>query len=151
YAIATDGSGNAYVTGYTTSIDFPTQSPLQGSPGGQGDVIVVKLNSTGGLVYSTYFGRMFSDQAQGNALDGSQNIWIVGSTSSPNLPLAGALQGSYGGSLSDGFVSKLSSDGATLLFSTYLGGNGADAVAAVAVNSTGDAYVTGYTSASNFP
>src|SRR5713226_9516189 len=151
--IAVDSSGNAYVTGYTQSSNFPTTAgALQTTFGGLADAFVSKLNSSGSaLVYSTYLGGGSTDFGFGIAVDSSGGAYVTGYTQSSNFPAtAGALQTSFGG-VPDAFVSKLNSSGSALVYSTYLGGSSFDSGQGIAVDSSGDAYVTGYTSSSNFP
>ncbi len=152
YGIAVDASGNAYVTGYTTSSDFPTTGgALQSGLIGLQDAFVVKLNSTGSaLVYSTYLGGISSEVGYKVAVDAGGNLYVVGSTSSTNFPTtAGAYQTALAGN-GNAFLTKLNSTGG-LVYSTYLGGNNDDLAFGIQVDSAGDAYVTGYTSSSNFP
>ena len=153
-AITVDGSGSAYVAGTTVSADFPTQSPYQASIHGTQDGFVTKLSADGqSLVYSTYLGGSGSDAALGIGLDGSDNAYIVGSTGSSDFPLQSALQSTNRANVTTGFVTALSADGQSLLYSTYLGGSGKvpEAVTAVAVDSSGNAYITGNTASSDFP
>jgi hypothetical protein len=156
-AIAVDSSGNAFVTGGTTSTDFPTtggafQTTLKGTTG---NAFVFKLNSSGGKTYSTYLGGTGQDIALGIALasDGSGDVYVVGETSSHDFPTQGALQGYLTGSNGSGFVTKMNSSGTALVYSTYLGGSSTgngDLVAAVAADSSDNAYVTGQTFSSTF-
>lgn len=150
--IALDGSGNIYVAGQTPSADFPTTSPLQATfAGGMRDAFVVKLNPSGSTVlYSTYLGGTGDDPAFGMTADSAGNAYIVGATSSGDYPLANAFQASFAGGY-DVFLSKLSPDGSTLLFSTYLGGGGFDNTNSVHVSDTGKAWVAGMTSSADFP
>ena len=151
--IAVDGSGNAYVTGYTVSTDFPTTAgALQTTYGGNNDAFVSKLNASGSaLVYSTYLGGSANDYGYGIAVDSSGNAYVVGSTASTNFPTTtGALQATNGGN-NDAFVSKLNASGSALVYSTYLGGSGDDYGSGIAVDSSGNAYVSGYTNSTNFP
>ena len=159
--IAVDACGNAYVTGRTLSLDFPTAptgSPLDGSLGGAQDAFVTKLNTTvagaASLVYSTYLGGDNADIGRGIAVDGSGNAYVVGSTQSINFPTAPSgspLDGSLGGA-QDAFVTKLNPAGSALLYSTYLGGdNNEDEGLGIAVDATGNAYVTGRTLSLDFP
>jgi hypothetical protein len=149
--IAVDGLGNAYVTGSAGS-GFPTTTgAFQTS--GNGDAFVSKLNAAGsGLVYSTYLGGGGTDGGSGIAVDASGNVYVTGSTGSHNFPTtAGAFQTTYGGGFADVFMSKLNPDGSALVYSTYLGGARGDVAFSAAVDTSGNAYITGYTGSSNFP
>jgi uncharacterized repeat protein (TIGR01451 family) len=149
--IAVDVSGNAYVAGYTYSANFPTASPLQGTPGGNSDAFVSKLNAAGNaLIYSTYLGGASDDIGVGIGVDGSGNAYVTGSTQSFNFPMASPLQSTFGG-LRDVFVAKLNAAGAALVYSTYLGGNTDDAGNGIVLDASGNTYVTGSTASSNFP
>jgi len=143
FSIAVDPSGNAYVTGVTSSADFPTSdSPHQETNGGGEDVVVTKLNPTGSaIVFSTYLGGSASDRGRGVAVNATGNAYVTGSTESANFPVSAAFQGIFGG-VTDAFASKLNANG-TLFYSTYLGGESEDRGFAVAVDATGNAYVTG--------
>ncbi|HKS96923.1 MAG TPA: SBBP repeat-containing protein [Terriglobia bacterium] len=150
--IAVDSSGNAYVTGSTDSTDFPTAKPLQSANGGASDAFVAKVNSSGStLVYSTYLGGASADAGQAIAVDGAGNAYVAGATASANFPVANAFQPASGGGDQDAFVSKLSADGSTLVYSTYLGGSGADRAFGITLDSAANAYVVGDTTSANFP
>jgi hypothetical protein len=155
--IAVDASGNAYVVGRTASSDFPVLNAYQGANGGGGaDVFFTKLNSTGtALLYSTFLGGRNFDFANGVALDSAGRAYIVGETSSTDFPTLNGFQTSLGGgSLSDAFVAVIDpsrSGDLSLVYSTYLGGTGSDRGTAIAVDSSGIAYVTGQTSNATFP
>ena len=156
--ITLDADGNAYVTGSTSSSNFPmaASTPFQDYNKGGSDAFVTKLNSEGtALVYSTYLGGSGNDEGLGIAVDISGNAYVTGSTYSNDFPKAGTpapFQGTLsGGSGSDAFVTKLNSEGTALVYSTYLGGGSNDYGQGIAVDSPGNAYVTGYTDSSNFP
>jgi uncharacterized protein (TIGR03437 family) len=167
YAIAVDSGGNAYITGHTQSLDFPTVNPFQAAYGGGttlpytygGDAFVAKLNAAGSaLLYSTYFGGNADDEGNGIAVDSSGNAYVVGWTQSLNFPTFNPLQAAYGGrvpgflpNMGDGFVAKFNAAGSALVYSTYLGGSGCDEASAIAVDAGGNAYVTGWTISPNFP
>jgi hypothetical protein len=154
--IAIDGSGNAYAMGITNSANFPTTArafqTTFGGGSGIGDAFVSKLNAGGsGLVYSTYLGGSNQDFGAGIAVDNSGNAFITGSTLSADFPTtSGADQTTYGGRV-DTFVSKLNAAGSGLAYSTYLGGSDVDIGAGIAVDSSGNVYVTGYTQSIGFP
>jgi hypothetical protein len=149
-AIAVDAQGSAYVTGSTSSANFPLSVTVQSLYGGSGDVFVTKVNPTGdGLSYSTYLGGIGQDKGTGIAIDGNLNAYITGSTTG-SFPTANAMQPTFGGGTSDGFVFALNAKGDTLMYSTYLGGAGNDFSLAIAASSAGSVYVTGSTTGS-FP
>ncbi len=143
-AIAIDASGNAYVAGYAVSTNFPTVSPYQAVNHGNANAFVSKLNAAGSaLVYSTYLGGSGTDLARGIAVDASGAAYLAGSTSSIDFPLAGPVQAAYAGN--DLFVTKLNPAGSALVYSTYYGGSGTDDANAIALDSSGNAYVAGFT------
>jgi hypothetical protein len=163
--VAVDSSGNAYVTGYTQSSNFPTANPLQGSSGGGTcffyysnpfsqpcpDAFIAKLNPSGSaLVFSTYLGGKDDDRGTGIAVDSSGNSYVTGHTQSSNFPTSSPIQPNLGG-FGDAFVAKLNATGSALTYSTYLGGNSDDQGNGIAVDSSGNAYVTGSTSSMDFP
>jgi len=157
YGIAVDSSGDAYVTGSTASINFPVRSAEQATLAGSSDAFVAELNAAGsGLVYATYIGGTQADVGSAIAIDKSGNAFITGSTSSTNFPVTpGAFETLYGGNgqengKGDAFVAKLSSSG-SLVYASYLGGTGPDFGQGIAVDSAGDAYVTGSTQSFDFP
>jgi hypothetical protein len=156
-AIAVSPSGNAYVAGYTKSVDFPTRNPFQPSCTGYcwwGDAFVTKLSPAGNsLVYSTYLGGSVADAASAVAVDASGNAYVGGYTKSTDFPVKNPVQASCGGDClaGDAFITKLSPPGNSLIYSTYLGGSYSDSAAAVALDSAGNAYVAGQTSSIDFP
>ncbi len=151
YSIAVDASGAAYITGLTYSSDFPTLNPYQGTFQGNSDAYVTKLSSTGdSLVYSTYLGGSMDDFGYGIAVDASGAAYVAGCTASPDFPTLNPYQGTFHDS-ADAFVTKLSSSGDSLVYSTYLGGNNYDDGSSIAVDASGAAYITGYTESTDFP
>jgi hypothetical protein len=156
--IAVDAAGYAYVTGYTTSIDlsadFPTTSGAfqETYGGGYDNAFVTKFDPTGSaLVYSTYLGGDYADYGTGIAVDAAGNAYVTGYTLSTNFPTTiGAFQTNLEGG-ADAFVTKVAATGASLVYSTFLGGSGSDQANGIAVDAAGNAYVTGYTLSTNFP
>jgi len=153
YGVALDADENAYVTGYTYSADFPTtagaiDSTLAASP----DAFIVKLNPSGsGLVYSTYFGGAGADYGRSLAVDASNNAYVTGYSDSADLSTTpGAYDTSFNGG-TDAFVTKINSSGTTLLYSTFIGGGGNDSAYNLALNSAGNAFVTGNTFSGGWP
>ena len=151
FGIAVDASGNAHVTGQTNSTDFPTVLPIQFANGALGDVFVAKLNAAGTVLrYSTYLGGSSSDFGFGIAVDASGNTYLTGRTNSTNFPTAVPIQPANGGG-DDAFVTKLNAAGGALVYSTYLGGGSFDNADAIAVDASGNAYLTGNTDSADFP
>ena len=149
--IAVDWAGSAYVTGYTSSTNFPTQSPYQPTLRGSQNAFVTKLTPAGSaLAYSTYLGGSSWDLGYGIAVDGAGSAYVTGRAASTNFPTQSAYQATYQG-LSDAFVTKLTPAGNALVYSTYLGGSDADEGYGIAVDGAGSAYVTGGTCSANFP
>ncbi len=165
YGIALDAAGNAYVTGTTSSTNFPTTAgvfktactPLSGRTQCS-ESFVTKLNASGmAAVYSTYFGSApeatvtgTGTYAYGVAVDSSGNAYLTGSTGAMGLPTVGALQPQPGGN-SDAFVAKFDATASRMIYSTYLGGGGNDRGSGIAVDPSGNVYVTGTTTSANFP
>jgi hypothetical protein len=154
YAIAVDGSGNAYVTGITSSSDFPTTSGAYDTSfgGTYEDVFITKLNSLGSaLLYSTFLGGTSADYAYAIVADASGNAYVTGRSSSSDFPTtSGAFDTGLSGS-SDAFITKIDSSGGALLYSTFLGGSSGDGGYAISVDGSGNAYITGYAGSTDFP
>jgi hypothetical protein len=145
-SIAIDRAGNAYVTGLTVSSDFPTKHALEtfhSPPGGPSDVFLTELSSRGSLVFSTFLGGSSFDEGFGVAVDAS-GIYLSGATESPDFPVVKAFQPTLAGG-TDGFVARLSPRGDALLYSSYIGGPQNDFAYALALDASGNAYVTGDT------
>jgi hypothetical protein len=163
FGIAVDGSGNAYVTGTTCSTNFPvTTGAFQTAYNSQNkfgeSAFVTKLNTTGtALVYSTYLGGSADDGASGIAVDSLDFAYVTGSATSTNFPVTAGVFQSTNFALTtsgwgDAFVTKLNTTGTALVYSTYLGGTGYGAKGTgIAVDSSGDAYVTGNAASTDFP
>lgn len=157
--LAVDGSGNAYVTGYTYSTNFPTVGGFKPTISGSIDAFVFRLNTTGTtLAGSSYLGGangIGNDEGRDVAVDATGNIYVVGWTLSSNFPVVNALDPTYNFngsfSTSDVFVTKYNPAGTAMLWSTYLGGTDDEEAQAIALDASGNAYVTGYTYSTNFP
>jgi hypothetical protein len=153
--IAIDASGNSYLVGDTTSMNFPANA-FQNSYHGLQDAFVAKLSSDGlHLLFSTYLGGSSTDHGAAVAVDAGGTVYVTGSTWSPDFPVSNAFQRQIAGPC-NAFIARLSSDGNTLLFGTYLGGSGASVAypetgQGIALDSEGDAYVAGVTSSTDFP
>ncbi|TMK78120.1 MAG: hypothetical protein E6G45_07710, partial [Actinobacteria bacterium] len=150
--IAVDGAGSAYVTGYTSSVDFPTTAgAFDTTYNGNDDVFVTKLDASGAaLGYSTYLGASGDDRSTGIALDGAGSAYVTGFTGSGFPTTAGAFDTTYNGN-GDDFVTKFDTSGAALVYSTYLGGSEHDVGYGIAVDGAGSAYLTGATTSPDFP
>jgi len=154
--IAVDKAGNAYVTGGTVSSNFPvTTGAFQTVCGDPectlGDAFVAKLDPAGSaLIYSTLLGGNGYDLGTAVVADGPGNAYVVGWTGSSDFPTENPIQPYYAGG-GDAFVAKLNASGTALTYSTYLGGSGEDNGNSIAIDSTGDVYVAGGTSSTDFP
>ena len=155
--IAVDSAGCAYVTGQTTSTDFPLQGPIYTDPNsGEENIFVTKFNAAGtGLLYSTYMGGATcvgssDENASGIAVDSSGNAYVCGYTNTTDFPTVNAYQSDlipskdFGIMDGDAVVFKLNATGSALLYSTYLGGDGQDIAQGIAVDGSGKAYVCGH-------
>jgi hypothetical protein len=151
YAIAVDNMGCAYVTGATASTDFPTENAYKPNPPiCDGDAWVTKLNACGNkLVFSTYLGGTDVDWGYGIDVDDSYHTYVAGATQSTDFPTKDPYQTDQ--TAHDVYVTKFSSAGDTLIYSTYLGGSDIDAAWALAVDGSGNACVTGVTVSTDFP
>jgi len=151
--VALDGTGNVYVTGFTsinnqTTGDntFPTKNALQPTFGGTSDAFIAEINNSGSaLIYSTFLGGSNDDYGAGIAVDQNGNAYVAGNTLSSDFPLVNPLEPKFGGgSVSgDAFISKIGPAGAGLVYSTYLGGSGEDAGRGITVDTQGNAYIVG--------
>jgi hypothetical protein len=154
-AVAVDAAGDAYITGATSSRDFPLVNPEQPQyGGGQSNAFVAKITPGGEqLLFSTYLGGFGADQGNGIAVDLGQSVYVAGGTSSPNFPLMAPYQAQLRG-IRNAFVTKFDPSGTTLIYSTFLGGSDTrtgDTAFGIAVNQDGAAYVAGATASSDFP
>jgi hypothetical protein len=151
--IDVDSSGDAYVTGSTSSANFPNtpSNVFQIALGGFSNAFVAKLDPSGSkLLYSTFLGGSSYDYGLALAIDQYGNAYVTGSTQSPNFPVLNAIQSGYSGN-GDAFVTEVNTQGTELVYSTYLGGSSLDSGQGIAVDPGGNAYVTGYTFSTNFP
>jgi len=147
--LAVDQDGNAYITGYTWSDNFPTHNPIYAYRAYE-DVFVTKVNAGGSaLVYSTYLSGRFKDLGYGIAVDPNGYAYITGWTGSDDFPTKYPLYTDKG--TEDAFVTKLNPDGTSLTYSTYLGGANIDWGLAITADQDGNAYLTGYTYSDDFP
>jgi uncharacterized repeat protein (TIGR01451 family) len=162
-SLAVDGSGKAYITGWTTSSDFPLANPIQAQFGGgtpNGDAYVVVLNAEGTQFdFATYLGGTRNEAGRGIGVDDAGNAFVTGNTASSDFPLQVPLQAVFGGSDSstpwnlggDAFVTRIDTVNHRLVFSTYLGGDADDAGYDIEVDALGNSYVAGATDSADFP
>ncbi len=154
--ISIDETGNAYVTGDTKSIDFPTTvgafNTTYSGKSGKADIFVFKLNYLGSkLLYSTFVGGSSYEIGEGITIDYNDNVYVTGWTKSPDFPTSiNAYDTSYNGN-QDIFIFKLNSTGSELIYSTFIGANNTDYGSDIVINYNGNAYITGGTNSSNFP
>jgi hypothetical protein len=153
YAIAVDSTGEAFVTGKTTSANFPTTAgAFQTTRPGTTSIFVTKLNAAGSaLVYSTYLGGSAVDQANAIDLNPLGDAYVAGLSTSTDFPTtAGAFQSTLRGP-TNAVVAGVNASGTGLVFATYLGGSGTDIAWGVRSDSSGNAYVSGQTTSPDFP
>jgi hypothetical protein len=155
FGVAIDSVGNCYVAGFTTSTNFPTRNPFQKNLAGAIDTFVLKLNRTGtALVYSTYIGGSSTEYPFGIAVDSTGEAYELGNTGSTNFPTtAGAFQTTCASCslYPDVFLTKLSSTGSSLVYSTYFGGSGDDRAFGITLDSANNAYFVGWTTSTDLP
>lgn len=156
-AIAVDMQGNAYVTGATRSDDFFTLNPFQQVKGGPQDAFAARISppisspvpAPARITWATYLGGSQDDYGYGIALDAAGYIYVAGSTNSPDFPTKQSLR-PYAGGL-DGFLTKLTPTGDTLVYSTFLGGSDDDLAFALGLDAAGSVFLLGTTTSCNFP
>ncbi len=157
-AICTDSQDNIFITGYTYSSDFPTLQ-LAGAywqpifAGGSFDIIVLKFNSNGVRLWSTYYGGNGNDLGYAICKDSQDNIYIGGTSYSTNFPtqfLSGAYWQSTNGGSNDAIILKFNNSG-VCLWATYYGGTGSDQANSICIDNQNNLYITGYTQSANFP
>ena len=152
-AVAFDTGANVYITGFTNSTDFPVANAFQPAKSGsfENDAFVTKLSTGGSLVYSTYLGGFGEEIGFGIAVDAAGNAHVTGRALSSNFPTLNAIQATNGGGSGDVFVTKFNAQGSGLIYSTLLGGTETDEGRGIALDSAGNAYITGFTNSVAFP
>ncbi len=149
YGIAVDGHGSAYITGSTTSANFPTgPAAFQPAYGTYTDAFVTKLDASGARVYSTYLGGTGFDTGYAIAVDAGGDAYVAGNTYSYDFPTTAGTRTRH--AYDEAFVTKLNAGGGQV-YSTYLGGDGSEAAHGIVADTSGNAYITGYTTSMNFP
>jgi beta-propeller repeat-containing protein len=150
YGVTVDASANVYVTGDTTSSDFPPTGGFDSTLGIH-DAFVTKVDGTGAIVWSTYLGGSSFDAGYGIALDSSRNVYVTGETWSADFPATGGFDTVLSGA-SDAFVTEINADGSGVAWSTFLGGSGQDETGnAITVDGSGAVYILGTTPSTDFP
>jgi hypothetical protein len=156
--IGIDGTGNAYVTGFTNSTTFPgvNGSSIQSVNAGgttSADAFVTKINPAGtAIVYSTFLGGSGTEVANAIAVDAAGNAYVTGETSSPTFPgVNGSSNQPANGGFKDAFVTKINPAGTAIVYSTYYGGGGDDSGRSIAIDSAGSVYLAGQTSSTTLP
>jgi hypothetical protein len=149
--IAVDGAGHILVSGYTSSPDFPTRNAARGYAGG-GDAFLAKLTADGSaLIWSTYLGGSASESGRSVAVDAQDDVYLSGLTWSTDFHGLRGFQNAFGGGAFDSYVAKFAGDTGALAFISLLGGSGEDWQAGLAVDSSGRAYLSGFTNSTDFP
>lgn len=154
-AVAIDSDGNCYVAGTTSALLFPGVTSPRPNQGGF-DIFVSKLNPTGSsVVFTTFLGGGFDDEAESIAVDTTGAVVVVGTTRSPDFPLEKPIQSKFGGFpdavSSDAFITRLTPDGNALEMSSFLGGSAQDAGYGVALDRQHQVYIVGVTQSADFP
>ena len=149
-AVATDQNGDILITGVTNSTRFPTTQKAQQNPGGDSDAFIAKFSAAGQLVWMSYLGGFKNEIGRSIAVDQTGNAYVVGYTESDNFPIKNGAYQQFGG-VFDAFLAKISPDGQQFLYSTYIGGSAYDDAFGLAVDTDGNAYVTGQTVSFDFP
>jgi len=154
-SVTVDASGNAYLFGYTNSIDFPVKNAYQEFLRGETDSFIAKIDpsaATGpdALIYATYLGGSGAELAYGVAVDDLNRTYIVGTTSSTDFPTVAPFQNENAGGI-DVFVATLTPDGSSLQYASYLGGSGDETGSGIAVTADGAAYIVGDSTSSTLP
>ena len=153
-AVALDSGGRFYVTGATSSSDFPVLQSLQPASG-RGDAFVAKFSPPGALIYSTYLGGGAEDTAYALVVDAAGGAVVAGETRSPDFPAVNAFQPlcrvDAAGGCADAFLARIAPDGSAISYATFLGGSGTDFARAVALDGAGNAWVAGATDSPDFP
>jgi hypothetical protein len=155
FSTGADAAGNIYLSGFTYSNDFPvTSGAAQTVIGGNADAFVAKFNTqltgSASLVYASYLGGDQFEIAAGTAVDSQGNAYVSGQTCSTNFPVVKPVQAAKNGGC-DAFVTELNPQGSAFVYSTYLGGSGAELADFISVDQTGTAYVAGWTQSADFP
>ncbi len=151
---AVDSKGNIIVVGRTTSADFPLKDAFQENLNGYSDGIISKFHPNGSLIFSTYLGGLAQEVPTDVAVDSEDNIIVAGVTGSPDFPVVNALKSNstcVSGGTVDGFITKFSEDGQSLLFSTFFGGDRNDWLYTMNIDSTGRIAISGTTDSTDFP
>ena len=150
-SIAVDSNSNAYIGGDTQSTNFPLYNPTQPVFAGGTEAFITRLNSTGAITFSTFLGGSGNEHVGGIAVDVLGDIFVAGGTSSTNFPTVSPYQAAIKGT-QDAFLTRISFNG-SVAFSTYFGGSGGapEQANAIALDSSGNPYITGVTSSTNFP
>lgn len=149
--IAVDAAGNAYITGYCNSGALKTLAALQPQPPAGANAFFAKFNPSGALIYSSYLGGAKTDYGRGIAVGADGSVYVAGATASTDFPLAAARQASNAGGAYDAFLVRIHPAGRPLMRGSYLGGSGSDEAAKVALDRSGNIYLVGDTTSTNFP
>ncbi|MHA1908989.1 MAG: SBBP repeat-containing protein, partial [Candidatus Thorarchaeota archaeon] len=148
--VVVDSDGYAYLTGYTSSSDFPAIDGYNQTKNGLNDIFILKLSPTGnGINFGTFFGGSLDDYGYAIDIDSSGNAYCTGVTYSDDMPMVNAFNDTYGAGLFDAFILALSNTGDSVIYSTYYGGNDQDMGEDIAVTSGGEVIMVGSTTSTN--
>jgi hypothetical protein len=150
-SVKLDNDNNIVVTGFTYSSNFPTFNPIQAELNGSIDLFITKFNPNGNLLYSSFFGGSGDDTGRDCTFDSNNNYIITGHTSSSDFPITlDAFQDDFGGGTDDAFITQLSEDGQTILYSTFLGDDGIDGSTVITFDNNDCLVICGVTNSTAF-
>ena len=149
-SITVDPYNNVYVAGVTGSTNFPHKVAVQNELNGLIDGFITKFDVDGVILFSTYIGGSGSDVATGVRIDAARRAYVVGYTTSKNLPVANAVQSSLAGNF-DCFMLRYDESGYPFNFGTYFGGQGSEIATGLGLLPGGAAFIVGVTASGNYP
>ncbi len=146
-AVEIDNNGDIVVVGHTESSDFPVLNEIQSNLNGTSDAFISKFAPNGSLLFSTYFGGSGTENVEALCFDSAGNYILAGATGSTDLPVTeGVIQNTYGGGLTDAMLVSFASDGQSIGFCSFFGGNGDDYAIGMVLDTVGNIHITGIVS-----
>lgn len=148
--IVVDNFDDCYISGITYSANFPMLHAYNSTFGGVSDAFVAKFDPSGYLMFSTFIGGQYSDEARGLVIDNNSNIYVTGTTFSANFPIKNAYDNTLKG-IQDAFLLEINGSTHSLVFSTFLGGNNLDESHSIVIDDNNSVYLVGDTRSNDFP